>query len=86
MMQLNPRTYQQKAISALDKGFKSADRDQLLMACGTSKTLTTYWIKEQLNAQCAIFLVPCLSLITQEAKEWQSAAAQELNFLSIPSI
>ena len=35
-----PRDHQREAIRDVVKGFKSTDRGQLIMACGTGKTLT----------------------------------------------
>jgi len=35
-----PRPHQRQAINAVVKGFDRADRGQLIMACGTGKTLT----------------------------------------------
>ena len=33
------------------KGFTKSDRGQLIMACGTGKTLTSLFIKEKLDAE-----------------------------------
>jgi predicted helicase len=40
------------------KGFGSADRGQLIMACGTGKTLTALFINEQLDAGRTLILLP----------------------------
>ncbi|WP_354676950.1 DEAD/DEAH box helicase family protein [Cupriavidus plantarum] len=43
-MPFDPRPHQITAISDVVTGFASHDRGQLVMACGTGKTLTAYWI------------------------------------------
>jgi predicted helicase len=52
-----PHDYQREAIKDVVKGFKNADRGQLIMACGTGKTLTSLFIKEKLTAQRTLVLV-----------------------------
>ena len=37
-----PRDYQRIAVDKVIKGFKSSDRGQLIMPCGTGKTLTSF--------------------------------------------
>lgn len=46
-----PWDHQREAIRDVVKGFKSTDRGQLIMACGTGKTLTSLFIKEMLDAE-----------------------------------
>ena len=68
-----PWDYQKAAINDVVKGFKAADRGQLIMACGTGKTLTAWFIKERLVAERTLVLVPSLSLLKQTMLEWQTA-------------
>jgi superfamily II DNA or RNA helicase len=68
-----PFAYQRAAINDVVNGFKSADRGQLIMACGTGKTLTAWFIKEKLAAERTLVLVPSLSLLKQTMKEWRTA-------------
>ncbi|MDP4027764.1 MAG: DEAD/DEAH box helicase family protein, partial [Gallionella sp.] len=49
-----PKDHQLEAIEAVVQGLQSADRGQLIMACGTGKTYTTLWIKERLVTQQAL--------------------------------
>ena len=44
-----PRKHQRQAITKVVKEFESADRGQLIMACGTGKTLTALFINEELD-------------------------------------
>lgn len=68
-----PHDYQKAAINDVVKGFKTADRGQLIMACGTGKTLTAWFIAEKLAAERTLVLVPSLSLLKQTMREWQTA-------------
>ena len=65
-----PRPHQIEAIEKVSEALKTADRGQVLMACGTGKTLTSLWIKEKLKANQVLVLVPSLSLLSQTLKEW----------------
>ena len=42
------------------------------MACGTGKTLTSLWIKEDLKANQVLVLVPSLNLLGQTLNEWRN--------------
>ncbi|RAU98777.1 helicase [Mycobacterium colombiense] len=68
-----PWAYQRTAINDVVKGFKTGDRGQLIMACGTGKTLTAWFITERLQAERVLVLVPSLSLLKQTMREWQTA-------------
>lgn len=48
-----PWDYQQTAINEVVKGFETSDRGQLIMACGTGKTLTAWFIHEKLASNRA---------------------------------
>ena len=43
-----PRPHQRRAIDDCLKGFKTNDRGQLIMACGTGKTITSLRLTEEL--------------------------------------
>lgn len=45
----------------------------MIMACGTGKTLTAWFITEKLAAERTLVLVPSLSLLKQTMREWQTA-------------
>ena len=55
------------------------------MACGTGKTLTSLWIKEELNAKRTLVLVPSLSLLSQTIREWIGTSRDELNWICVCS-
>jgi superfamily II DNA or RNA helicase len=65
-----PRPHQQRAIRDVLKGLATNSRGQLIMACGTGKTLTALWITERLDANTTLVLVPSLNLLSQTLTEW----------------
>ena len=77
-----PRKHQREAINKVLKGFDSADRGQLIMACGTGKTLTALFIDEELGAARTLVLAPSLSLLKQTLNEWR--ANSTIEFASLP--
>jgi superfamily II DNA or RNA helicase len=80
-----PRDHQVEARTAVVQGLQTADRGQLIMACGTGKTYVTLWIKEALNAQRTLVLVPSLGLLSQLLREWTFAAAIPFEVLCVCS-
>lgn len=80
-----PRDHQNEARTAVVRGLQTADRGQLIMACGTGKTYVTLWIKEDLNAQRTLVLVSSLGLLSQLLHEWTFAAAAPLEVLCVCS-
>ncbi|CDM77196.1 DEAD/DEAH box helicase [Mycobacterium marinum] len=77
-----PRPHQKEAIRDVVKGFTTSDRGQLIMACGTGKTLTGLFIAEKLEAQRTLVLLPSLSLLKQTLNEWRANCAND--FASLP--
>jgi superfamily II DNA or RNA helicase len=80
-----PRPHQKAAIKDVTKGFTEADRGQLIMACGTGKTLTSLFIAEKLAAKRVLVLVPSLSLLSQTLSEWTANAKKPIEFLPVCS-
>jgi predicted helicase len=78
-----PLDYPREAIRDVVKGFKSADRGQLIMACGTGKTLTSLFIKEKLDAERTLVLLPSLSLLKQTMQVWRIHA--KVPFEALPN-
>ena len=80
-----PDTRQIEAIKAVKSKLQSLDRGQMIMACGTGKTFTTLWIKEALNAQSTLVLLPSLSLLSQTMREWAWAGNTDFDILNVCS-
>jgi superfamily II DNA or RNA helicase len=83
--QPTPRDHQVEAITVVAQGLQTADRGQLIMACGTGKTYVTLWIKERLSAQRTLVLVPSLGLLSQLLREWTFAATTPFEVLCVCS-
>ncbi|TGD89224.1 DEAD/DEAH box helicase [Mycolicibacterium sp. CH28] len=80
-----PRKHQREAITKVVNGFEAADRGQLIMACGTGKTLTALFITEQLEAKRTLVLVPSLSLLKQTLNVWRANCTTEFASLTVCS-
>ena len=80
---LSPRPHQQAAIDDVAAGL--VERGQLLMACGTGKTLTALWATEALGAQRTLVLLPSLTLLSQTVTEWVANSAESFSFLPVCS-
>lgn len=80
-----PRPHQEKIISEVLDGFVNADRGKLLAACGTGKTLTALWIKEELEAHTVLFVAPNLALIKQTLESWMPQAATPFSYMCVCS-
>ena len=82
---LTPRPHQEEAIRNVVKGLETHERGQLLMACGTGKTLTSLWIKEEMGALRTLVLVPSLSLLSQTLREWTANSQNSFNWICVCS-
>jgi superfamily II DNA or RNA helicase len=65
-----PREHQKEVIKSTINHFKKEDLGQIIMACGTGKTLTSFWISEKMKAKRILFLAPSISLLSQTLKAW----------------
>jgi superfamily II DNA or RNA helicase len=81
----SPRPHQKLAINDVVKGLASNNRGQLIMACGTGKTLTALWIKETLKPRTTLVLVPSLNLLAQTLTEWAKNTSSRWNYLCVCS-
>lgn len=77
-----PRPHQTEVIEATVAGLRNGGRGQLLLACGTGKTLTALWVKERLEPQRTLVLVPSLALLSQTMKVWRRQA--RASFVALP--
>ncbi len=80
-----PRPHQIEAIDSVFESLTKYDRGQVLMACGTGKTLTSLWIKEKIKATQVLVLVPSLSLLSQTLKEWNAEANKPFKWICVCS-
>lgn len=65
-----PHKTQQEAIDVALSYFKGHDKGQLILPCGTGKTLASMWIAENLESKRILVMVPSLALMSQTLREW----------------
>jgi predicted helicase len=80
-----PRQHQREAVRDVVRAFTKSDRGQLIMACGTGKTLTSLFIREKLDAERVLVLVPSLSLLKQTMQVWRVNATVPFEALPVCS-
>jgi superfamily II DNA or RNA helicase len=85
LVKASPRPHQQDAIRDVVEGLSKVSRGQLIMACGTGKTLTALWITEALEPSTTLVLVPSLSLLSQTLSEWAKNANTKWDYLCVCS-
>lgn len=81
------RPHQDKALKACLDHFTTADRGQLIMACGTGKTYTSLKIAEAYTQGkgLVLFLVPSIALLGQTLREWSAECSEPLNAVCVCS-
>ncbi len=83
-----PLNYQQNCINDSILHFENNNRGYIEMACGTGKTLTSYWIDKFSKNKITLILVPSLYLLSQFYKDWvnQSYVEQiKINYILVGS-
>ncbi len=83
-----PRPHQERAIADVLEGFQTADRGQLIMACGTGKTLTGLHVAEALvppEGGTVLVLTPSIALVSQTLREWTAEARRSLRSYAVCS-
>ena len=80
-----PRPHQRKALRAAMTQLARHDRGQLVLACGTGKTLVALWLHERLEAKRTLVLVPSLSLLKQTLQEWVANSSHPFEVLPVCS-
>lgn len=78
-----PRPHQRAAID--DVCTKLGKRGQLLMACGTGKTLTGQRIAESLGSNTTLVLLPSLLLLSKTVADWVSEKERDFIYLPVCS-
>jgi len=72
-----PWPHQQEIITKTIDHFEENDRGNVIMACGTGKTLTSYWIDKGMHNSVVIVAVPSLYLLSQMYNDWHSQMIDE---------
>lgn len=84
-MSIHPRPQQVDALTDLARAFAVHDRAQLVMACGTGKTLVGRWHAQAAEAQRVLVFLPSLSLLAQTLAEWRRVAGWPFEALVVCS-
>jgi predicted helicase len=81
------RPHQKEALNSAHEYFKTADRGQLIMACGTGKTFNSLRIAENETdgRGLVLFLVPSIALLGQTLREWSADANEPIHAICICS-
>ena len=79
------RKYQIDAVNAVIKGFKTQNKGQLIMACGTGKTLVSLKIAETMRVKSVLFVLPSISLMSQTIEAWNADSAVRQRHLAVCS-
>ncbi|MBI4825968.1 MAG: DEAD/DEAH box helicase family protein [Nitrospirae bacterium] len=81
-----PNMTQQEAIDKASDYFKDNKRGQLILPCGTGKTLVSMWIAEKLGGEHILVLLPSLSLMSQTLREWaENSSIKPFRYLCLCS-
>lgn len=75
-----PLPHQREAIDACLQKFQQYDRGQLIMACGTGKTITSLRLTEEMlpEGSLVLFLAPSISLVAQTMRVWANQSKRDL--------
>ena len=81
------RDYQEKAVNNSILGFKSHERGQIVMPCGTGKTFTSLKLAERQVGQhgLVLFVVPSLALLSQTLDYWAQQSSAKLTAIPVCS-
>lgn len=80
-----PQKHQEIAILKVLEHFESNERGQLILPCGAGKSLTSLWIKENLNPETTLVLVPSLALLKQIKNDWSRHKNDHFKYICVCS-
>ena len=80
-----PRPHQAEAIARIGDELRARDRAQIVMACGTGKTLVAVHSADALPSELTLVLVPTLALLRQASQDWAADAAHASDVLKVCS-
>lgn len=83
--EVRPRPHQERALADLASTFERFDRAQVIMACGTGKTLVACWAADRQQSGLTLVVVPSLSLVAQTLRAWRQALGSAFSALVICS-
>ena len=80
-----PKPHQRAAIEDVITGLRDHDRGQLIMACGTGKTLAGLWIAQEIKSSTTLVLLPSLLLLSKTLAEWLRHSSESFSYLPVCS-
>lgn len=85
LIKFKPREHQEKAIQSVTNHLGDNERGQLILPCGAGKTLTSLWIKERMDCQNTLVLLPSLALLKQIKNDWARHKEQSYKYICVCS-
>jgi len=81
------REYQDEAVLKIDKGFTEANKGQLIMPCGSGKSLVALHAAEKIAGANTdvLYLVPSIALMGQTMREWSQQRSLAMQYLGVCS-
>jgi superfamily II DNA or RNA helicase len=80
-----PHETQKEAIEKALSHYEKNSRGQLILPCGSGKTLASIWISEKLGGKKILVMLPSLSLLSQTLREWAINSSTPFRYLCICS-
>ena len=79
--------HQKEALQKVAAGLKTEDRGQMIMACGTGKTITALRIAERMCGRngLVLYAVPSISLMHQTIRTWSEQRKLEHAYVGVCS-
>ena len=80
--------HQKEALQRVTAGLRDADRGQMIMACGTGKTITALRIAERMcsgKSGLVLYAVPSISLMQQSIRAWSEQRKTEHAYVGVCS-
>ncbi|MDE0266135.1 MAG: DEAD/DEAH box helicase family protein, partial [Thaumarchaeota archaeon] len=80
--------HQREALQKVSEGLRDADRGQMIMACGTGKTITALRIAERMcggKSGLVLYAVPSISLMQQTIRAWSEQRKTEHAYVGVCS-
>jgi len=65
-----PHRTQMEALREADRYYRDNPKGQLILPCGTGKTLAALWITERLPGNRVLVMLPSIALVAQILREW----------------
>jgi superfamily II DNA or RNA helicase len=82
---LKPRADQNLALHRIEGDIGDGGRAQVIMPCGTGKSVLGVWAADRLRARTVVVLVPTLVLVRQLTATWRTESKRRFRLLKVCS-